>query len=67
MEAAPNSASIDDELARLELRVAQRADELARLAAKRSTANRDREMWLRAERELFAPVDEAQPSLRHER
>ena len=48
-----------EELERLELRVAQRADELARTSRTRGGVQRDRETWLRAESELlqnFAPI-----------
>ena len=43
----------DDLLLELELRVAQRADELARVSPCGGSARRDRETWTRAEVELL--------------
>lgn len=43
----------EDRLFKLQLRVAQRADELARGAPSGGSARRDRETWGRAESELL--------------
>lgn len=48
-----------EELDQLELRVAQRADELARLSPSGGSARRDRDNWLRAESELLPQPIEA--------
>ena len=53
MESTPAHNIDPDELERLELRVAQRADELARTSPRRTDVDSDREMWLRAENELL--------------
>ena len=53
MGLAANSVFVGDKLEQLELRVAQRADALARLAPTGGSAKRDRETWLRAEHELL--------------
>lgn len=45
--------SNDDRVLRLLLRVARRADELARLSPSGGSARRDRETWGRAEGELL--------------
>lgn len=49
----PASAEEDD-LLRLEMKVAQRADEL-----RHGIRGRDLECWLQAEREIFGPDDSA--------
>lgn len=43
----------DDSLVHLQIRVAQRADELARVNPSGGSARRDRETWVRAEAELL--------------
>lgn len=47
----------DEPLDKLELRIAQRADELARVRPSGHSAKRDRETWLRAESEIFTGFD----------
>ena len=55
----PASAHVPGALAELQLRVARRADELARRChAGRDT---DRRLWLRAELEVFERAECAQP------
>jgi hypothetical protein len=46
------SALADEELFQLELRIAQRADQLSR--GGNSTPGRDLEVWFQAERDVFA-------------
>lgn len=55
------TAQVPGTLAELQLRVARRADELAR----RSHTDRraDRRFWLRAELEVFERVERAQPRM----
>ena len=45
--------SNESRLFRLQLRIAQRADELARVSPSGGSARRDRETWRRAEAELL--------------
>lgn len=47
----------EDQLFRLQLRVAQRADELARREPTGGSARRDRETWRRAEAELLPALE----------
>ncbi len=49
----PRPDPLDQALFQIELRIARRADELARLG--QFVPGRDFEYWLRAEREVLAP------------
>lgn len=49
----------EDQLFKLQLRIAQRADELARGSPSGGSARRDRDTWHRAEAELFPALDPA--------
>ena len=49
----PLHSFTDDQLLRLQLRVARRADELARSSPSGGSARRDRETWRRAEGEFL--------------
>lgn len=46
--------SPDDQLYELELNIARRADELARVRPSGGSAKRDRETWTRAENEVLS-------------
>lgn len=49
------------DLDRLELQVARRADELARVTPTDGSVRRDRETWMCAENQLFTPLADLTP------
>lgn len=57
--AEPVSAHVPGALAELQLRVARRADELAR--RRHADRDTDRRLWLRAELEVFERAEHAKP------